>query len=50
MIKAGIIGGLGPASTIDYYHDIVENYRKKHGDDSYPELIIYSVNARKSRC
>ena len=44
MTKAGIIGGLGPASTIDYYHDIVENYRKKYGDDSYPELIIYSVD------
>jgi aspartate racemase len=42
--KIGIIGGLGPASTIEYYRDIIENYRKTYGDDCYPEIVIESVN------
>lgn len=44
MKKVGIVGGLGPASTIDYYRDIIENYRKVNGDDIYPEIVIDSVN------
>lgn len=44
MRKAGIVGGLGPASTIDYYREIIENFRKAHGQDVYPELVIDSVN------
>lgn len=42
--KIGIVGGLGPASTIEYYRDIIENYRKRFGDDCYPEIVIESVN------
>lgn len=44
MMKVGIVGGLGPASTIDYYRDIVEKYRKVNGDDNYPEIVIDSIN------
>jgi len=44
MKKVGIVGGLGPASTIDYYRDIIEIYRRTHGDDQYPEIVIDSVN------
>lgn len=47
MKKVGIVGGLGPASTIDYYRDIVENYRKVYGDDIYPEIVIDSVNMKE---
>ncbi len=45
--KFGIVGGLEPASTIEYYRDIIENYRKKFGDDCYPEIVIESVNMRE---
>ena len=38
------MGGLGPASTIDYYREINEIYRKTYGDDQYPEIVIDSVN------
>ncbi len=38
----GIIGGLGPASTIDYYKGIIKEYKKYSKD--YPEIIIYSLN------
>lgn len=44
MQKVGIVGGLGQASTIDYYRDIVEIYRKANGDDNYPEIVIDSIN------
>lgn len=44
MKKVGIVGGLGPASTIEYYREIVENYRKVNCDDSYPEIVIDSIN------
>src|SRR5947208_13781877 len=43
----GIIGGLGPESTIDSYQRIVALYRERTGDGSYPEFIINSVNLKK---
>ena len=42
MKKAGIVGGIGPASTVDYYRGIVERVRAQGGD--YPEIVIDSVN------
>ena len=47
MKTLGIIGGLGPESTIDYYQKIIAFYRERTGDGSYPEFIINSVNLRK---
>lgn len=44
MKKVGIVGGIGPASTIDYYRDIIDAYRRVYGDDNYPELVIDSIN------
>lgn len=43
-MKAGIIGGLGPQSTVDYYNRIITEYQKIKGIDDYPELIIESLN------
>ena len=42
MKTIGIIGGLGPEATVDYYNLIIEAF--KTGDLNYPEIIIYSVN------
>jgi aspartate racemase len=47
MKTLGIIGGLGPESTVDYYQKIIAFYRERTGDGSYPEFIIASVNLRK---
>lgn len=44
MKTAGIIGGLGPASTIDYYRELTDGYRRRHGDDRYPEMLLCSVD------
>jgi len=47
MKTLGIIGGLGPESTIDYYGRIITLYRQRTGDGSYPQFIINSVNLKK---
>jgi aspartate racemase len=47
MKTLGIIGGLGPESTIDYYQRIIALYRERIADGGYPEFIINSVNLRK---
>jgi len=44
MKKIGIIGGLGPESTVDYYKEIIAEFHTKYSDLAYPEIIIYSVN------
>src|SRR4029077_14862229 len=47
MKTLGMIGGLGPESTVDYYQRIIALYRGRTRDGSYPEFIINSVNLRK---
>jgi aspartate racemase len=47
MKVLGIIGGLGPESTIDYYGRIIALYRERTGDGSYPQFIINSINLKK---
>ncbi len=44
MKKIGIIGGLGPEATIDYYKELINAFKNESGDLNYPEIIIYSVN------
>jgi aspartate racemase len=47
MKTLGIIGGLGPESTIDYYERIIALYRKRTGDGSYPQFIVNSINLKR---
>lgn len=47
MNKVGIIGGIGPASTLDYYNDLITGYRSIKQDYQYPEIVIESVNMTK---
>ena len=47
MKTLGMVGGLGPESTIDYYQKIIALYRERTGDGSYPEFVINSINLRK---
>jgi len=44
MKTAGIIGGIGPESTIEYYRLAVALYRERTGDGSYPPLLINSID------
>ena len=44
MKTVGIIGGIGPESTIEYYRGIIAGYRERQTDGSYPLLILNSIN------
>ncbi|MFO7881467.1 MAG: amino acid racemase [Kosmotogaceae bacterium] len=44
MKTIGIIGGMSPESTIEYYRYIVHRYVSNYGDSSYPKIIIHSVS------
>ena len=44
MKKIGIIGGLGPESTIDYYKRIIAFFHHQNQSFSTPEIIVYSVD------
>ena len=43
----GMIGGLGPESTLEYYRSIIALYRERKPDGSYPQFIINSVDLKK---
>jgi aspartate racemase len=47
MKTAGIVGGLGPESTIDYYRSIITLYQQTVPDGSYPHLIINSIDVNR---
>ncbi|HVF57742.1 MAG TPA: amino acid racemase [Pyrinomonadaceae bacterium] len=44
MKTVGVIGGIGPESTIEYYRLIIASYRAQKQDESYPSIIINSVD------
>jgi aspartate racemase len=47
MKKIGIIAGLGPESTVDYYKEIIKAFNTKYKALAYPEMVIYSANINK---
>jgi aspartate racemase len=44
MNKIGIIGGIGPESTIEYYRLIIKRFQDRLGTKDYPEVVIASIN------
>ena len=40
----GIIGGMSPESTIEYYRIITHQYTERFGNYGYPQVLIYSVS------
>src|SRR5205085_8581446 len=48
MKTLGIVGGLGPESTIDYYRSIISVYRQRVPDGSYPSIVIVSLDVDKA--
>jgi aspartate racemase len=47
MTIVGIIGGVGPESTIDYYRLLVEGWQERHGRDSYPLVLINCIDLQR---
>src|ERR1041384_1510349 len=44
MSTAGIIGGIGPESTVVYYRSIVAEYQRRKPDGSAPKILLNSVD------
>jgi aspartate racemase len=47
MKTVGIIGGIGPESTIAYYRLILAAYHEQRQDGSYPPIIINSIDLKR---
>ena len=47
MKTVGIIGGIGPESTIEYYRSIIAGYRAQRPDGSSPSIILNSLDVNK---
>ena len=47
MRTVGIVGGLGPESTIDYYRSILALYRERRPDGGSPQILINSLDVDK---
>ncbi|MDE1920824.1 MAG: amino acid racemase [Candidatus Omnitrophica bacterium] len=44
MKHIGIIGGLSPESTVEYYQIICRRFNKKFGGLNFPQITIRSIN------
>ena len=42
----GVLGGMGPESTIDYYRRLISAYSERDPEGNYPHLLINSVNLK----
>lgn len=47
MKTLGIVGGIGPESTIEYYRFILDGYRARVPDGSAPHLVIDSIDVNR---
>jgi aspartate racemase len=46
MKKIGIVGGLGPESTLEYYRGIIEAFKPTYDTLGFPEIAVESVDLR----
>jgi aspartate racemase len=44
MKTIGVVGGLGPESTVEYYRQLIVSYQKRAGDKALPSILINSVD------
>lgn len=45
MQKIGLIGGIGPESTVSYYRQLVQGVKQREGEHALPRLSIETLNA-----
>lgn len=48
MKVIGIIGGIGPESTVDYYKRLLAAYDKRHPNSGLPAILINSIDVKKA--
>ena len=44
MKTLGVVGGIAPPSTIEYYRTLIDTYRARRPDGSAPPVIINSID------
>lgn len=42
--RIGILGGMSPESTAEFYSVLAQKHYDQHHDYEYPEIVIFSVN------
>ena len=47
MKTIGIVGGIAPASTIEYYKYLIDAYRQSSPGGAYPSIVINSIDPRR---
>ncbi len=47
MRTLGIIGGIGPESTLEYYRAVIASYRARKPDGSYPSFLVNSIDLNR---
>ena len=48
MKTIGILGGLGPESTVDYYRFLIAEHRRRAANNSSPPILINSLDVDKA--
>ena len=47
MKVLGVVGGIGPESTIAYYRSIIATARKRRSDEGNPPILINSIDVHR---
>ena len=47
MKTLGIIGGIAPESTVEYYRQTIARYRERTAGSDYPSIIINSIDLKR---
>lgn len=47
MKTLGVVGGIAPASTVEYYRTLIETYRARVPDGSAPPILINSIDLQR---
>ena len=48
MRTLGIVGGIGPEATLDYYKSLMDLHREQNPEADPPSIIINSINLKKA--
>lgn len=47
MKTLGIVGGIGPESTVDYYRSLIQKWREQTRDGSAPSIVLSSIDLKR---
>jgi aspartate racemase len=47
MKTLGIVGGIGPESTVSYYRSLIQMWREQTNDGSAPSILLNSIDLKK---